>query len=252
MIIEYYRPNTMEEALKLLARKDIQTRPIGGGTALSRNQEYPVAVVDLQDLDINQIKDRGTILELGATVTLQNMLEATNIFPELEEIIRHEATYNLRQVASIAGTLVAASGRSPFATALLAMDTQLIIKPDEKIIGLGDFLPLRSDWLKGQLIVAIRIPNNVALKYEYVARSPADQPIVCVAVCKWPSGRIRVALGGFGDAPMFVFDGTESGGAELAAKNAYSLAEDEWAGAEYRQEVASILTSRALSRLAKE
>ena len=252
MIIEYHRPNTVEEALKLIARKDVQTKPIGGGTAFSRNQEDPVAVVDLQDLDINQIKDRGTILELGATVTLQDLLEATNIFPELKQTILHEATYNLRQVASIAGTLVAANGRSPFVVALLAMDTQLIIKPDEKIIGLGDFLPLRSDWLKGRLIVDIRFPKNVALKYEYVARSPADQPIVSVAVCRWPSGRIRVALGGFGDAPMCVFDGTESGGAELAAKNAYSNAEDEWASAEYRQEVASILTSRAISRLAKK
>jgi hypothetical protein len=59
-------------------------------------------------------------------------------------------------------------------------------------------------------------------------------------------------LGGFGDAPMLVFDGTESGGASVAAKNSYSLADDEWASAEYRQEIASILTTRALSRLATE
>lgn len=252
MIIEYHRPTTVEETLELLSRKGVQTRPIGGGTAFRQILDAPLAVVDLQDLDINQINDRGTILELGATVTLQNLLNSTSISPELGEVIRHEATYNLRQVASIAGTLVAANGRSPFATALLALDTQLIIQPDEKIVGLGDFLPLRSDWLQGQLIVAIRLPINVAFKYDYVARSPADQPIVCVAVCKWPSGRTRVALGGFGDAPKLVFDGTESGGVEVAAKNAYSIAEDEWASAEYRQAIASILSARALSRLATE
>jgi CO/xanthine dehydrogenase FAD-binding subunit len=155
-------------------------------------------------------------------------------------------------VASIAGTLVAADGRSPFTTALLALDAQLVLIPDEEVVGLGDFLPLRSDWLQGRLIAAVRFQKNIKLGYDYVARSPADQPIVCVAVCIWPSGRTRVALGGFGEAPMVVFDGAESSGAEAAANNAYSIANDEWASSDYRQEIASILTARILSRLASE
>lgn len=252
MIIEFHRPTTVEEALALLSRKGVRTIPIGGGSAFRRILNKPIAVVDLQELDFNQINDRGKILEVGATVTLQNLLDSTNISPELDEVIRYEATYNLRQVASIAGTLVAANGRSPFTTALLALDAQLVLQPDEEVVDLGDFLTLRSDWLQGRLIVAVRLPMNIILDYDYVARSPADQPIVCVAVCKWPSGRTRVALGGFGEAPMLVFDGTESRGAEIAAKNAYSIAEDEWASSDYRQEIASILTARTLSRLAAE
>lgn len=252
MIIEYHRPTTVEEALALLSRKDVRTIPIGGGSAFRRILNKPIAVVDLQELDFNQINDRGKILDVGATVTLQNLLDSTTISPKLDEVIRYEATYNLRQVASIAGTLVAANGRSPFTTALLALDAQLVLQPDEEVVDLGDFLPLRSDWLQGRLIVAVRLPMNIILDYDYVARSPADQPIVCVAVCKWPSGRTRVALGGFGEAPMLVFDGTESRGAEVAAKNAYSIAEDEWASSDYRQEIASILTARTLSRLAAE
>ena len=252
MIIEFHRPTTVEEALALLSRKKVRTIPIGGGSAFRRILNKPIAVVDLQELDFNQINDRGKILEVGATVTLQNLLDSTSISPELDEVIRYEATYNLRQVASIAGTLVAANGRSPFTTALLALDAQLVLQPDKEVVDLGDFLPLRSDWLQGRLIVAVRLPKNIRLDYDYVARSPADQPIVCVAVCKWPSSRTRVALGGFGEAPMLVFDGTESRGAEIAAKNAYSIAEDEWASSDYRQEIASILTARTLSRLATE
>ena len=252
MIIEYHRPTTVEETLALLSRKEVQTIPIGGGSAFRRILNKPIAVVDLQELDFNQINDRGKILEVGATVTLQNLLDSTSISPALDEIIRYEATYNLRQAASIAGTLVAANGRSPFTTALLALDAQLVLIPDEEVVGLGDFLPIRSDWLQGRIIVAVRFPKNIILDYDYVARSPADQPIVSVAVCKWPSGRTRVVLGGFGEAPMLVFDGSESKGADVAAKNAYSIAKDEWASSDYRQEIASILTARILSRLAIE
>lgn len=252
MIIEYNRPTSVEEALRLLSRKDVQTIPIGGGSAFRRFLKKPCAVVDLQELNFNQINDHGKILEVGATVTLQNLVDSTSTSPALDEVIRYEAVYNLRQVASIAGTLVAADGRSPFTTALLALDAQLVLIPDEEVVGLGDFLPIRPDWLQGRIIVAVRFPKNIKLDYDYVARSPADQPIVSVAVCKWPSGRTRVALGGFGEAPMLVFDGSESKGVDVAAKNAYSIAKDEWASSDYRQEIASILTARILSRLAIE
>lgn len=252
MIIEYNRPTSVEEALALLSRKDFQTIPIGGGSAFRRFLKKPCAVVDLQELNINQINDRGNILEVGATVTLQNLLDSTSTSPALDEVIRYEAVYNLRQVASVAGTLVAADGRSPFTTALLALDAELVLLPDTEVIGIGDFLPIRSDWLQGRLIVSVRFPKNIKLDYDYVARSPADQPIISVAVCRWPSGRTRVVLGGFGEAPMLVFDGSESSGAEVAAKNAYSMAKDEWASSDYRQEIASILIARILSRLGIE
>jgi CO/xanthine dehydrogenase FAD-binding subunit len=86
----------------------------------------------------------------------------------------------------------------------------------------------------------------VRLSYEYVARSPADQPIVCVAAAVWPSGRTRIALGGYGAAPVLAFDGSEAEGAQVAVQSAYSQAEDEWASAEYRREVASILARRCI------
>jgi len=89
---------------------------------------------------------------------------------------------------------------------------------------------------------------NVKLAYEVVARTPADQPIVCVAVAKWSSGRTRIVLGGYGDAPILACDGPESQGGEIAAASAYSQASDMWVSAEYRQEVARILTLRCLSQ----
>jgi CO/xanthine dehydrogenase FAD-binding subunit len=176
-------------------------------------------------------------------------METNIIHPNLVDVIRVEAAANMRQVATVAGTLVALDGRTPFGTSFLGLDARLTVQPGDEKISLGDLLPQRAEWLKGRLITQVDIPINVALTYEYVARTPADWPLVCVAVVRWPGGRTRVALGGFGRAPILAFDGPETGGVEAAVKDAYSHAGDQWASAAYRQEMVATLTARALSKI---
>jgi CO/xanthine dehydrogenase FAD-binding subunit len=271
MIVEYRRPGTLQEALALLARKEPLTVPLGGGTQLSQASAQPLAVVDLQNLGLDAISRRGMVLEIGAMASLYLLLESlllmeTGLHPVLRRVIEHEATNNLRNQATVAGTLVAADGRSPFAAAFLALDARLGLlsgslqghgndleehafpepEHDPTQIALGDILPLRGEHLRGRLITQVFIPLNAHLEYEYVARTPADRPIVCAAVASWPSGRTRVVLGGFGRAPVLAMDGPEPDGAVAAARNAFSEAGDAWASAEYRQEMADVLTSRCL------
>jgi CO/xanthine dehydrogenase FAD-binding subunit len=254
MILEYHRPTKIEDVMSLLSRTDPPTIPLGGGTALDRFSTQPVAVVDLQAAGLDTVERQGNMLELGATLTLQNLAgtlknEKLDNLAGLEQAIAHEATYNLRQVGTVAGALVTANGRSPFATAMLALDANLWLQPGDEQVCLGDLLPLRFEHLSHRLITRITIPLNVRLVYEYVARTPADLPIVCAAVAVWPSGRTRVALGGYGSLPVLSFDGTEAGGVEIAASAAYSQAGDEWASAEYRQEIAGVLVKRCANRL---
>ena len=249
-IIEYHRPTQIDEALALLGRDSPKTLPLGGGTWLNQPGMQPVAVVDLQALPLNQLQRQGLHLRMGATITLQGLLELAAELPaDLTAAIHHEASYNLRQVATLAGTLIAAGGRSPFTTALLALDANVHILPEDQDLSLGDLLPFRSERLLGRLISWVAIPLNARLAYEYVARTPADQPIVCAAAAVWPSGRVRLALGGYGSSPRLVFDGSEPAGAEVAAQSAYSQAEDEWASASYRQEIAGVLAKRCLEKL---
>lgn len=252
MIAEYYRPSTIEEALELLARPGVNAVPIGGGSALKRAGAEPAAVVDLQALGLDGVEQRGNSLALGAALPLQRLLELPELPEALAKAIRHEVAYNLRQVGTVAGTLVSATGRSPFTAALLALDAVLEIRkkgaPDEEI-GLGELLPSRPERLAGRLITRVVLPLNVRLAYEYVARTPADRPLICASAARWPSGRTRAVLGGYGAAPVLVLDGPEPGGAEAAAGDAYSLAEDEWASAEYRREIAPILVRRCLDQL---
>lgn len=253
MIIEYHRPKRLKDALRLLARSEPRTLPLGGGSLLNQAASLagadPIAVVDLQALGLGTLEVQQNTLVAGATVTLQNLLDQPDLPEALYKAIRHEATHNLRQVATLAGTVAAAGGRSPLAAVLLALDVTLethSLADGKQRVKLGDWLPRRGDIPAGQLISALHIPLNARLAYEYVARSPADLPIVCAAAAQWPSGRVRLALGGFGATPALVLDGPEPSGAAEAARSAYSLAEDAWASAEYRAEMAAVLTRRCL------
>ena len=248
MITEYYRPETLPEALELLKQPD--TLPLGGGTLLSTLKSASVKVVDLQNLGLNTLHKKGNNLEIGATVTLQQLLESEHTPEALRTALKLEAPLNIRNIATVAGTLVPADGRSTFTTVMLALDAKLtIVNPKSEIVNLGEFLPLRPDNLSGSLIITITIPLNVKLAFESVARTPADKPIVCAALASWPSGRTRLALGGYGKSPLLAMDGTEAEGLEEAAQNAFHEATDEWASAEYRMNVAVTLAKRCLEKI---
>ena len=241
MITQYHRPQTLDEALKLLSRPN--TIPLGGGTLLPQSKTDSVEVVDLQALGLNSSKKSGNSLEIGATATLQQLLEDANCPDALKSALKLEAPLNLRNAATVAGTIVSCDGRSTFVTALLALDAKLtIIKSKPETVNLGDFIPLRP---RG-LITSITIPLNIKFAFDYVSRTPADKPIVCVALAQWPSGRTRLAVGGYGKSPRLAMDGTEAEGVEAAARNAFHEANDEWASAEYRQDVAATLAKRCI------
>ena len=99
------------------------------------------------------------------------------------------------------------------------------------------------------LITQISIPLNTKFAFEYVSKTPSDKPLVCAAVSQWNSGRTRLVLGGYGKSPLLAMDGTEADGIEAAAKNAYHEANDEWASAEYRMDVAATLAKRCLESM---
>ena len=259
MITAYHRPKTLDEALTLLIQPD--TLPLGGGTLLSRPGADSVQAVDLQLLGLDSLTKTGNNLEIGATATLQSLLESEHCPTALKPALKLEAPLNIRNAATVAGTLVSCDGRSTFASVLLAMDAKIIASSSqeaEEAINIGEFLPLREQ-VYGKLITKIVIPLNLKLAFEYVSKTASDKPIVCAAMAQWNSGRTRLAIGGYGKSPMLAMDGTESEGAsssdtvlrsaQAAAKNAFHEATDEYASAEYRVEVAATLAKRCLERL---
>ena len=265
MITTYHRPKTLDEALTLLTQTN--RIPLGGGTLLSHPTTDAVEVVDLQSVGLDTVKQQGNTFEIGATVTLQQLLDSQHCPQAMRSALKLEAPLNIRNAATVAGTLVAGDGRSTFATALLALEAKLELKSidafqlvemetesrppqaETETLQVGEFLPLRSARIQGKLITAITIPLHVRFSFAYVARTPADKPIVCAALAQWNSGRTRLALGGYGKGPLLAMDGTEAQGLETAARNAFHEASDEWASAAYRMDVAAVLAKRCLDSI---
>lgn len=245
MISTYHRPQTLDEALTLLTQPN--TVPLGGGTLLSKATADSVSVVDLQALGLDSLRVSGNDFAIGATCTLQSLLESENCPEALKTAIKLEAPLNIRNTATVAGTLVASDGRSPFAAMLLAMDAkiELIVNRQSKIVNCGEFLLTQPSGL----ITSITIPFNVKTAFEFVSKTPADKPVVGAALAQWNSGRTRLTLCGYGKSPLLAMDGTEADGLDAAAKNTYHEANDEWASAEYRMDVAAVLAKRALESL---
>jgi CO/xanthine dehydrogenase FAD-binding subunit len=258
MITAYHRPRTMNEALKLLRNPGVV--PLGGGTILSQPQEEQIEVVDLQSLALNSVLRKGNDVLLGATSTLQQLIEFDAIPQAMRTALRLEAPINLRNSGTVGGTLATCDGRSPFATCLLALDAtvQIIsfqpkgIDPSRSRTGyggkdeikIGDYLILRPHGL----ITGLSFPSS-KFSFECVSRTPSDKPLICAALSRWNSGRTRLALGGFGKIPVLAMDGTDSDEIVLAARNACREAMDEWASAEYRVQTAAILANRCLNAL---
>lgn len=248
MIIAYYRPQTIEEALKLLSAPN--SHPLGGGTVLTRSADESITAVDLQALSLDRLSTSGNNLSIGATVTLQTLLESSYIPSSLKTALKLEAPLNHRCIGTVAGALVACDGRSPFAAVMLAMDARLTLEGDQSTVyGLGDILHLRYDILNNKLITKIEISVQCNLAFETVARSPADKPIVSAALAQWTSGRTRLVIGGWGKAPTLAFDGNENSGIESAARKSAQDSTDEWASAEYRSNVSAVLAKRCLDKI---
>jgi CO/xanthine dehydrogenase FAD-binding subunit len=245
MITTYHRPNTLDEALTLLTQPN--TVPLGGGTLLSKPTVDAVSVVDLQLLKLDALRVNGNDLQIGATCTLQTLLESEHCPEALKTALKLEAPLNIRNSATIAGTIASSDGRSTFTTMLLALDSKLETRDSKqsKVSSLSEVILTKPK----TLITSITIPLNLKTAFEYVSKTPVDKPIVCASIAQWNSGRTRLTLGGLGQTPKLAMDGTESSGVAEAARNAYQEAGDEWASAEYRAEMAVVLSKRCLESI---
>lgn len=246
MIVEYHRPSTIAQALELLSRPTPITYPLGGGSELSRKKDEDFAVVDLQNLGLDGIRLQDGQLIIGATARVQDLIENTNSPLWLKTACRREMSRNLRQMSTIAGFLLCANGRSPLAIALLAADIHADVLPVDEILSYPQILAVRETIRQPWLISQVRLDTDSELKFEFVARSPADLPVLGIAVAKWPSGRVRVSVGGFGMAPVLAYDGNAGGDLHSALAGALQNSGDDWASAEYRQSVAPAILDRLL------
>ncbi len=212
---EFHKPTDLSASLALLKRKSPRTVPLAGGTWLNPRIGKEVsaeAVVDLSGLGLAQIERDADTLRLGAMAALAAVMEnetcrslASGI---LAQTARRDATLNVRNAATVGGTVVVAPVDSEFILALLALAAKLSVQSEEITTwSLYQFLADPVAALNGGLVTQVRIhlPLRVAGGLARVARTPSDHPIVAaVAVIAEDADTMRVALGGVASWPLLV------------------------------------------------
>src|SRR5690348_6392673 len=92
-VTEYYRPETIAEAIRLLARPGDKTAPLAGGTSLTGQRDDALqAVVGLRALGQTSINEQDGQIHLGAMVTLQALVDSTLIGEVAGGILAQAAT----------------------------------------------------------------------------------------------------------------------------------------------------------------
>ncbi len=177
----YYRPTNLPEALRLLQQAD--TVPLAGGTKLIA-ADITDAVVDLQDLGLNQAKSDGEILQVGATMTLAALTavlqEASENSPAplLLKAIHQAGPNTYRNAATLGGSIASRLADSELLAALLVLEaTVLLNTPDTVASGMSLVDYLGAAERPFGLITAITIPWQTGqFASERVARTPVDYP----------------------------------------------------------------------------
>lgn len=239
MIKGYYRPQNIIEAVDLL-NNSRQAIPIGGGTSLNKHKEE-IVVIDLQDLDLAEIKKNGKNIIIGSMTTLEQLKEYFRKNESLQSALKIEGSKNQRTLSSLGGFLKLAGGRSPLLTCLLTLGCTVFYADEIKAIPLNEFLVERKNNKK--LITHISIKDPTKLQFESVSRSPLDLPIVCCAVAQY-GNESTVAIGGFGEAPQLIPTEyfAEKDNSDLSELMHFST--DEWASANYRASITQIILKR--------
>jgi CO/xanthine dehydrogenase FAD-binding subunit len=254
----FHEPETIDEALALLARPDVRTLPLYGGPELFDDLGVAAeveAVVSLEGLGLDAV----TELRVGAMVPLSSL-------PKGALLAAAERSYslNLRNIWTVGAVVVHGGASLPLLVTLLALDAQVEIAREGEA-PITDYLPRRA---LTDLVIGVVLPGgtkdqeSAKMAYEAVARTPSDEPIVCavarVVTADEKVASVALALGGVAQTAIRAGDveaaltgkpaTTESIEAALGALDALEPPADFRGSSEYRREMAKVTARRALLR----
>src|SRR5262249_60448834 len=109
---EYARPETVDDAVKLLSTHAGEAKVIAGGQSLMPMLAFrlaaPKLLVDIGRLDLKQIDIRPDGIEIGALVRwrdIERKEELAHAHPLLAEMVRHVGHYQIRNRGTVGGSL---------------------------------------------------------------------------------------------------------------------------------------------------
>lgn len=278
----YYRPDTVDEALALLAEHGGDAKVLAGGQSLIPTMNFrlaqPAVLVDLNRVDalahVTEAADGGLLL--GAMTrqrALETNAEVTRRYPLLAEAMPHVAHPQIRNRGTLGGSLAHADPAAELPAVTVALDARIQLRSTggERELAMSDFFTgLFATALEpGELVTAIMLPPPVprtGWAFLEVARRHGDYALVGVAarVSLDTNGRCttaRVVLLSVGEGPVVsagaagALEGNAPSANAIAAAAAAAQAEtdppgDIHASAAYRKHLVGVLTRRALEKAA--
>jgi carbon-monoxide dehydrogenase medium subunit len=279
---DYLAPDTLDEALALLARHGAAARVMAGGTDLlvkmERGQVTPAVVVSLTRIaelrPITFTPEAG--LTIGATARLAEVLEHPDVqrhYPAVADAAAVTATVQIRNMGTVAGNLCNASPCADSAPALIARGARIEARSaaGSRWVDLESFFvgPGATVLRPDELVARVQVPPpppRTGVAYECLsARSHVDLSAVSVAAMVTRDGTrcgsARVVLGAVGPTPIRVaaveelLTGAELSEARLREAGAVAAAaarpiSDVRASADYRRRMVAVLARRALAAAA--
>lgn len=280
--INYEAPDTVADAIKLLAAHGEKARPFCGGTDLIiqmragvRRPEY---VVDVKNIaEMRRISfDLQHGLRLGAAVPAIEIYENADMrryYPGLTEAAHLIGSLQIQSRASVGGNLCNGSPAADTTPALIALAAKgRVVGPKgERIVAAEEFCsgPGRTVLEPGELLVEVLIESPARHSSDaylrFIPRNEMDIAVVGVGAAltlDLDDDRCvdaRIGLGAVGPTPIFAKEASQAlvgkkldeAAIERAAQLAISVAtpiDDMRGTAEYRRHVVGVLTRRVLAK----
>lgn len=278
--MDYARPQSFEEALSALANASGAATVIAGGTDLIGDMKFrgfkPSSLININRVEgLRYIDEDASGLRIGALTSIQALVGNPVIvkgYTALSDAAERFASLQIRNLATVAGSLGRASPGGDMAPPLLALGAIVVIASQEgdREVDLSDFFlgPRRTVLRPDELMREIRIPALPAHSGSAYARlsyrDVLDLCIVGVASCvSLDANRrvaaARVALGSVAPRPIratnteaflankVLTDEVIVEAGKVSSQDANPIS-DQRASAEYRKAMMPVLTRRSLTR----
>jgi putative selenate reductase FAD-binding subunit len=201
MIGEILRPRSVREALRAVATPGAAC--LGGGTWLLSGAAPEVTrLVSLEHLDLGRIvEERGRVV-LGASVTLQQIVDSPLVHPALRAGARLIASRTLRAMKTLGGALGRRAADSPILPILVALRAEVSTAGRRGATGIESYLASRP----GGIVLTVTLPEAdrtcafravsrashcpLSLFVAVSARAGMTEPVVVASDCVSPLVRL--------------------------------------------------------------
>jgi putative selenate reductase FAD-binding subunit len=180
MISEFFKPETIEEALALKEKYGDKIAYLGGGTKINNTEKepHPTMVISLERLNFKDISKKGAHLHIGAGVTLQELIDSPKIPEPLRLSAGHTPSRNIRNMATVGGDVGSGSSDASLVPCLMALGAQLETAPRGNLNMETYLAGSRRD-----LITAVQVPvETPPCVVERISQHVCGPALISVAV----------------------------------------------------------------------